>query len=692
MKSRLLIKIGLTLIVLCVLPRFSWAASGKQPITVNGDTVEFKSEGREFVAQGHVEILYQNSKLSCDKARVFIDEKLAIAEGNVKFSKEDGEELEGDIIVYDFGGQTGTIIGPSVRMHPYYGKARLMEKISDEEYLMEDADVSTCDLPHPHYRFRCKEVKMNPGRLLTAKGVKFSILDVPLFYVPSYSQRLTDKRPRFMITPGHNKKFGTEMLGSWRYYLNENAKGVVHLDWYQWKGWAQGVDLNYDTKSFGSGNAKYYRIDEEDTREEIPEANRNRKERSRIELRHKWEISERDHLVLDYFRASDVNFRKDYFFREYERETNPNSFLLLSHVFPNATLSFLGQPRVNKFDTVLQRIPELKLETVNQKIAQTPFYYKNTTTASHLVNALANVGASPDISRIDSSNQLSYVFRFMDIDFNPFAGHRDTYYSRQAGDKEDALRGMFFGGIDMSTKLFKIYEVDSDFMKLNIHRLRHIVTPSIQYRYQHEPTLNKSRLEQLDDVDSLEKQNKVTFGLENKLQTKRGGQDADLVTLILSTDYNIESNSTVGKSFQDFKYDLEFKPYSWWEFDSDAEFDTKGGYFRTLNSDFWMQTGKAHTGLGYRFKKDESSQLTAGFTCPLNPFWKLGIYERFEFKTGELVEQEYKLERDLHCWTMEIIINQREESGVTFLVAFRLKAFPEIGINAEKTFMSPRSQ
>jgi hypothetical protein len=279
----------------------------------------------------------------------------------------------------------------------------------------------------------------------------------------------------------------------------------------------------------------------------------------------------------------------------------------------------------------------------------------------------------------------------MDIDFNPFAGHRDTYYSRQAGIKEDAIRSMFFGGIDMSTKLFKIYEVDSDYMKLNIHRLRHIVTPSIQYRYQHEPNVGKSRLEQLDDVDSLEKQNKVTLALENKLQTKRGGQDADLVTLILSTDYNIERNSTLGKSFQDFKYDLEFKPYSWWEFDSDAEFDTKGGNFRTLNSDFWMQTGKAHTGLGYRFKKDESSQMTAGFSCPLNPFWKLNIYERFEFKTGELVEQEYRLERDLHCWTMELVINQREESGVTFLVAFRLKAFPEIGINAEKTFSPPRS-
>jgi len=656
--------------------------TGKQPITVNGDTVEFKSEGREVVASGHVEILNKDAKLTCDKVRVFIDQKIAIAEGNVLFSKAGGEELSGEMFVFDFDSQTGTIMGPEVWFPPYYGKSEIMEKLSDTEFLLTNGEMSTCDLPHPHYNLKCAEVKMEPGRVLTAKGVKMSILDVPLMYVPTITQRLNDSKPRFMITPGSRRGLGTYFLGSWRYYLNQNAKGILHLDWYQYRGWAEGVDLNYDTKSIGLGNVKYFRIDEKNMSKDnpVPEPERRTHERSRIEVRHKWDISSTDHFVFEYYRQSDIDVRKDFFYREYEKVTNPKTFLLYSHVYPNATLSFLAEPRVNKFDSVLQRIPELKLETVSQKIGQTPFYYKNTSQTAYLSSTTANVGATNDLFRTDTSNQLTYPFRFMSVDFSPYVGRRDTYYSRGLTNQEDLLRGMFFGGMDMSTKFYKIY-----------NSVRHVVTPSIQYRYQHMPTVNSAKLLQFDDVDTLDRQDMVTFGFENKLQTKRNDVVVDLATLLLTSDYNIEHTTIAGTGFQNLKYRLELKPYSTWEFDSQAEYDMVGDFFRTITSDVWAHMGKASTIFGYRYKKGESSQLTAGFSCPLNPFWKLNIYERFEFRTGNLVEQEYTLDRDLHCWTVQFIINQRKAEGISFFIAFKLKAFPDIGINAEKTFSPPRT-
>jgi len=121
---------------------------------------------------------------------------------------------------------------------------------------MSDANLTTCDLPHPHYNMQCREIHMQPDSILTARGVKASILGVPLMYLPVFSQLITDKRPRFMIIPGHRKNFGTYALGSWRYYLGDNVRGLLHLDWYQKRGWGQGVDVNYDTKLFGMGNAK----------------------------------------------------------------------------------------------------------------------------------------------------------------------------------------------------------------------------------------------------------------------------------------------------------------------------------------------------------------------------------------------------------------------------------------------------
>lgn len=659
------------------------SAATKQPITVNGDVVEFKTEGKEVVAEGNVEITYQDNVMTCDRVRVFIDEKLVVAEGHVDLIRPGKEELQGDMIVYDFGDQTGSIINPSVRMAPYYGTSRSMEKIAEGEFVLTDGVISTCDLPHPHYWLRCQEVSVSPDRVLTAKGVKVGMFGVPIMALPHYSQNLNDKYPRLMVTPGYDKNRGMELFGAWRYYLNPNARGRLHFDWYANKGWAQGLDLNYNTKAFGLGNFKVYRIDEKDS-----EPN----ERSRIELRHKWDMTERDHLVLEYHKQSDADFRKDYFYREYEKDTSPDSFFLFSHVYPNATLSVLSSPRVNKFDGMVEKIPELKLETVSQKIADTPFYFKNTSSFSQLVNAPADTERSAAVERLDTSNELSYLFRFMDLDFKPMAGHRDTFYSRGLNTKDDFLRGMFFTGLDISTKLFRVFDVETDAMRLDIHGLRHVVTPTLQYRYQHEPTVEKVNLQQLDDVDGLDKLNKVTLGLQQRLQTKRNGSSVDLATLLLTSDFYFEHNSTYGKGFENFKYDLEFKPYPWWEFDSDAEYDTSGGFFRTLNADFWANTGKARSVLGYRFKKDESSQLTTGFTSPLNQFWKLGVYERFEFKTGDLVEQEYTLERDLHCWIVRFIVNNKVDEGISVLLEFTLKAFPELGINAEGSFKPPRSE
>jgi len=660
------------------------------PITVNGDTVEFLAEGREVIADGNVEINYQGSILRCERVHVFMGEKLVIAEGGVSFLRPGSEEMRGEMFIFDFGDQTGTIVEPTLSFPPYHGGAALMEKVAETEFLMHETEISTCDLPHPHWGLKSREMKVS-GNNLEGRGTVIRLGDVPVMYLPFFSKELTDKKPRFMIIPGHSNEFGMELYGSWRYYLNKNARGEVHVDWYQEKGFGQGIDLNYDTKVIGRGQAKYYRIHEEDTRDEIPEALRDSDESSRMELRHRWEPTPEDQIVLEYFRASDETFRKDYFYREYEKETAPRSLFLYSHAFPKATVSLLGHPRVNHFESVLQRIPELQIDTVNHRLFDAlSLYYKNTTTVTYLSNTTAHSGTTTDVARADSTQQISYPFRFMSLDFNPFVGHRDTYYSRGVMPDDDLWRGALITGIDVSARLFKVFDVDIDAWGLDIQKIRHVITPQFQYRYQHTPSIDNSRIYQLDTLDNVDLDNTLTFILENKLQTKRGEDVVDLATLIMSADYHLQRNNTFGKGVATLNYDLEFKPYSWWEFDSDAVFDVQSGFFRNVNADLWGHFGRVDATTGYRFKKDESSQLTAGVTWKFNPFWTVGAYERFEFKTGEFVEQEYRLTRDMHCWLMEFIVNNREDEGTSFMLGFTLKAFPSLAIEGSKTFRPPR--
>ncbi len=671
------------------------AAGAKLPMTVNGDVVEFKSSGREVVAEGNVEIVYQDSKMTCNKVRVFIDEKMAIAEGNVSFYKGEGEEFSGDLVIFDFANRTGTITGPEIDMAPYYGKAEIMDRMSDEEFYLYNAEMSTCDLPHPHWGLKCSEVKMDPGRVLTAKHIRLNVLKVPLMYMPVYTQVMTDKRPRLMIMPGYKKEFGKELFGSWRYYLNNNAKGLLHVDWYEKTGWAEGVDLNYDTKLIGMGNAKYYRVGGKDKRDkeefDVGEILRDG-ERSRVELRHKWSITECDNVVLEYFRQSDIDFRRDYFLREYSKEPDPKTFVQYSHVFPNATLSFLAEPRVNSFFAATEKVPEIKFETLNQKILDSPFYFKDVTSSTYFMSAPANNSVTEHVARTDTLNQLSYLFRFMGVDFSPFVGHEGTFYSRGIDGKEHLARGMFISGMDASLKLYRVFDVQSNFMNLGIDKLRHVITPSCQYRYQHPPTVNKSRLQQFDTIDALDRQNSVQLTLENKLQTKKNGQSVDLATFIIAAPYVFKPNSTAGIGFGDVTTKFEMNPYSWCGFESDASFSRKRHYLMTVSNSLWMNVGRFNTNFGYEYKREETSQLTVDVKCKINPFWNVCVYDRFEFKTGDLVEQEYTLERDMHCWVAQLIVNKRETEGLTVLLAFKLKGFPEMAVGAQKTFTAPRTQ
>lgn len=664
---------------------------GKQPLTINGDVVEFKGEGKEVVAEGHVEILGQDMRLEADRVRVFMDEKLVIAEGHV-FFKRGLQEMRGEMIIFDFGEQTGTLIEPQVRMDPYYGGAEVMDRMSKDEMFLRKAKISTCDLPHPHYTLACEEISKDKDNMLKAKGIKFSIGDLPVMYLPAYSHKLTDKRPRFMITPGHRKNYGMELFGMWRYYLNPNARGVVHFDWYQKKGFAEGIDLNYNTKLFGYGNVKYYRIDEKDTRKEIPESMRENNERSRIEVRHKWQMTDDDQAVFEYFRASDATFRKDYFYREYEKDPQPLSFFQYTHAFPNATFSFLENPRINKFESVLQKIPEIKLETFSQKLGDTNFYFKDTSTGDFLSYTIANSSARTEVVRADTQNQLNYLFRWMGLDFSPYVGMENTAYSRGIDANESFIRNMFFTGMDISTKFYKVFDVETDVWNIDIHKIRHILTPTVQYRYQREPTVNLSQIQQMDAIDALDKLSRITFGLENKLQTKRNDQEVDLLRSVLTADYYVDRNNTFGKGFSLVDFEMEVKPYDWWEWDTDTEYDVSEQHLNKVDTEFWTSLGKVWTHLGFRYAHGQNNQLTTGFKCPLNAFWSVSVYERFYVDSGHMAEQEYRLTRDLHCWLGELIINQRETEGISFLLAFTLKAFPDIGINAETTFPAPRTE
>lgn len=674
----------------------------KETILVNGDSIEYSRDNNVVTILGNVEIKKGSSVLTCDKATVNTLTNDAHADGNVILRDAKGI-IKAKSCDYNFKAKTGQAYDADVAYEPYYGKGKIVKKISENEIVIKNGFFTTCDRAHPHYRIQSRLMEIFPDDKVKAKAMTFRVANTPILYLPKFSQNLKDDRMHVQVTPGKSKDWGLFILTSWRYDLLNNSGGRIHLDYREKKDAAWGIDNYYDTKEFGSGYFKTYYMNERTLGKKrlykIPKALGPTfdTQRYRIQWRHKWEVDPDSYWLLEYHKQTDTNFIKDYFFREYEKTGQPPSYLLYNRIIADySTFSVLTQKRSNRIFSETQKLPEIKLDTPNTRILASPFYLSN---SSSYVNFNQKTGTVPGNDwntdeanqRIDNYNRLSMPFKLNFLDFNPFVGSRATYFQRIAGRNAGQFREVWDSGVDLTTRFYRIFEIEADPLGMEINRLRHIINPTVGWAYTHSPTVSSSKLLQFDGLDSISQANQMNFSLENKLQTKRENKTVDFLRLIASTNYYFAIEGRERKWNPNVNFDLEMLPYNWLIFESDANLDRKKGYFTNANFDLKASGKDISWGGGYRYERKSSSQITGEIIVNLFKGWGFKIYQRLQLKGNSLVkEQNYSITKELHCWILDINYNVLRERGETIWFALRLKAFPEMAIDYNQNYHEPK--
>jgi len=665
--------------------------TSSQPVEVNGDTVEFFTDSQKIQASGNIVINYGDTVLTCDKITVFTSTKDAIAEGNVKLTNPQGV-LTSNSLVYNFDLKEGRLVDVNFKSEPYFGLATEVEKKATK-FILKNGYITTCNFDKPHYRIYGREIEVIPNDKIVAKNIVFFLGNVPVLYAPFFRQSLKDKRHFFNFIPGHSKEWGTFTLMEFRYWLiDDKVRSVLHYDWRENKGFGGGIDIQHDF--FGSGKFNYYQVNEHLRGRGEVEPFWKDNTRYKIEYRHKWDINNNTDLLIDLHRFSDTNFLKNYFYRQYEKDSAPSSYILWTHAFANATLSAELRKRINQFYSETEKLPELKFQMPNFEIAQSNIYLMSESSITSFNSKTANSDTDIDTVRFDTFNKFSYPLKFLFMELNPFIGERISYYSKDKEGNENLLRNIFYSGLDISTKFYRIYDVYIDSWGISIDRLRHIIMPLIEFDYIHQPTLSSSRLNTFDSVDSISVSNTVKLSLINKLQTKRDSETIDFLSFIVDSTYNFKTEN-LGGGFSDINFDLELLPNSRLKFYSDAKYDLNEHYFKNANFDIKFNFGendRYSLGAGYRYSRDSDSQLlNFSFENRINSKWKFRCFQRYNLATNIMEEQEYAIVRDLHCWEFELSVNNRDQKGIMFWWIFRLKAFPSVGFEVENSYQQPKS-
>jgi LPS-assembly protein len=681
----------------------SYAQETARPIEVNGDQVEYLPKEKKVIGIGNVSIDYEGTRLTCDRIAVFTDTKDVGAEGNVVIKSPTGE-VRGEKVKYNFQTKKGEILKVKVRSGEWHGGGEKAELLTDGSVNVQDGYITSCDLEKPHYKISSKKILIYPNDKVVAKNVLFKVGNVPMAYLPRYNYSMDTDWPTVNVIPGKRKKWGVFALTSYRYEADENNKITLRLDEREKWGLGEGIDYKYTFSNFGEGILRtYYTHQRNRDRQEGIMAE---EERYRVQLRHRVEMNDRISSLLEYHGLSDSDVTKDFFYREeYDREPSPESYLYMLDREPEYSLSFLARKRVNRFQNVVEHLPELRFDLKDQRLLDLPLYFKTDTSFSNLTSKTANSSTDSDVVRFDMYNKLSSPLRLADfVSISPFVGMRDTLYTKDIQGDEDQLRTAFYTGVDMSTKFTKTYEASGSFLGVDFNRLYHTITPTVQYQYIHEPSMTSGNLQQFDDIDSIDRKNTFTLGLENRLKTKRLLEGSlktfDLGYFLITGDYLYKPEN--GSRFSNVKGDLELTPYNWLRIESDTQYDPDTRDFQTWNADLIINKSDDWSlGFGSRYWQDTEHELTSQLFYRLNNEWSIRLFGRYDLKEVETNNhkiinrfsgKEITVVKDLHCWLAEVSLDIDRDGGTTVWFVMKLKASPKVPFDFKDYYAYPKER
>ncbi len=693
--------------------------------SVTGGEANFESLENTLIKASHpdgVRATYKGAVLTAKSMSVNRDTSLTVAEGDVQLQRGDSLWI-GERLSYNF--ETEEMQGDHFEVGdaPYFAAGRnltatnLASGMDKHIYTASDSILTTDDIEDPVYRVKAKTLIVFPGKRIAAYGATAYVGKIPIFYWPYYRRDYAERHPNNIeLTPGYRSLYGPFILGSYNWQLNTNLSGAVNLDYRQKRGFGGGPDLTYDIGRFGVGSTRFYM-----TRDDEPGTNSLARpidsQRHRLQFSHRVKLRENLTARANVRWQSDEFFIRDFFESEYRRNPQPSTYFEVNQFWRNFSLNALAQPQVNDFFDTVERLPDVKLTGVRQQIGSTPLFYDSESSFGYFRHQYANNGI-PEFAawRGDTFHQITLPRTFFGwLNFTPRVGGRLTHYGEAEGagipfNEED--RFVFNTGAEVSLKASRVFK-GAESRLLDIHELRHILEPSVNYVYVPSPSEIPRNLPQFDtrfptfrllpieypefnSIDSVDSENTIRFGLRNRFQTKREERVEDVLRSAVYLDWHARRRPDQA-TFSDLFTDVDFQPRNWLSMTSQTRYDIDAGVFQQADNYMTFEPSNIWSfSVGHRYIRDipvlgvdsGSSSIYGTFYLRFNEDWGLRTQHLFEARDGRLEEQYYTLYRDLRSWTGALTFRIRESRGgrddFTVAVTFSLKAFPRFSVGDDK--------
>ncbi|MCW5753413.1 MAG: hypothetical protein KIT24_01755 [Phycisphaeraceae bacterium] len=482
---------------------------------------------------------------------------------------------------------------------PLYIRAGAVRQRSADEFAAERVTLSNTAFARPNFAIGARSMTLTRRRdpegatdyHLDARDLTLQAFGVPVLWLPRYAGDPINRPLRGVQIDSSSGGVAVKTTWNALAILGIDApKGLevdLLIDGYFERGFGVGAQVYWDQAEL-KGELLAYMLPHDSGEDRLrtgrdedpPESFR-----GLVNLRQRFTLDSFWSLWLDANYASDENFIDGLFDNMQYDRLPPSTGAYLRRIQENTFLSIEARGNLNDFlvnDTQLQvpgymteKLPEVlyarQADDLLPDIAPGLLTWSSEYRASRLslsfhepearrngyvtqTQAMRAFGVSPDESigdrlraagyfesevyRLDTRQELIAKFTLAGFTITPMATGRITFWDDRfeefSPDEDDRVRFWGGAGARVATSLIRVYD-DVHSRALGIHRLRHIVEPSATV-WRGWTTIDRGDLPVYDDeVESLLEGTLFRIGLNQTLQTQRGGpgrwRSVDLFTL-----------------------------------------------------------------------------------------------------------------------------------------------------------------
>jgi LPS-assembly protein len=636
-------------------------------------------------------------RITLESDRLTYKDGLAVANGNV-IVRGNNMIVMGDSFTYDLA--NGSLEAKNVKSN-----VRPMILVADEVVIAETVMAKNArmyfmepDSFSPNIGAREMEFSADNNRC-SLKHVTFRIGQVPVFYLPGLSMRV-DMLPVISTEYGVNNRHGAFVQNKFLFNVNNNVKLGALFDVYTKSGILVGPAIRYhkhdETSSiFGSLEAGF--ISDNAKRGLDVFGQPIKRHRFFSELRYKQHMVDHIDVTGQLSWLSDSEVERDFRKAIYNGNRYANTFAEVVYRDDWYLLSIFGQFRPNGFYNTVERMPQLRFDTITMQLPWIGLYHNFFAEISQLRNR--SIDECNHIMRFDSYYGLARPTHMGDaLTITPVAGGRFTCYDKTLGSQGSYQR--FIGQLGADVEMFGHGFIGYNNEFFDICGLKHLIKPLAQYRYTPKASIGSSKIPPVDrhyfdtniptidlrdmrDVDQPRAGNLLRIGIENSLFTQ--GKSNYLARKVAEFsvyqdlrfghyDFNFDTNAN--HCLSDSYLKLELSPFSLVKFRAYSRIDPNKITLKELTTATELMNGDLwRIGFFTKALQHELDQYGVGLAWNFNAITGARISARFDARTKKLIEHDYFVSTMIgNSWKCEFGITVKNGSvrEAKFQPAFRV--------------------